>query len=93
MRVRRSPGFNAAVIAAIIAFFAIAGMIVWTMWSTEAASAADPGPADLSSLWGVAIIGGPVLLVGALIATKLLTRRTTRRRDPRTPSDDLPRGV
>jgi hypothetical protein len=50
MRVRRSPGFNAAVIAAIIAFFAIAGMIVWNMWSTEAVSAADLGPADLSGL-------------------------------------------
>jgi hypothetical protein len=48
---------------------------------------------NLSILWGAVIIGGPILLVSALIWAKLRTGPKTRRDDPNTPSDDPAKGM
>lgn len=48
---------------------------------------------NLSPLWAMMIIGGPILLFAALMWAKLRTGAKTRRDDPRTPSDDPAKGM
>ena len=44
-------------------------------------------------IWGVVIIGGPILLFVALMFAKLRNAPKTRRDDPDTPSDDPSKGM
>ena len=48
---------------------------------------------NLSALWGLVIIGWPIILVSALIWAKVRTGAMTRREDPHTPSDDPSKGM
>jgi hypothetical protein len=44
-------------------------------------------------LWGLVIVGGPLLLLGALIFAKVQSGRRAKDIDPGTPSDDPSRGM
>ncbi len=48
---------------------------------------------DVTVLWGLAIIGGPLVLVAALVWAKLRTGPKDRRDDPGTPADDPSKGM
>ncbi|CAN5306023.1 hypothetical protein BH10PSE1_BH10PSE1_13490 [soil metagenome] len=48
---------------------------------------------NLSGLWGIVIIGGPLVLVAALAWAKFRTGPKTRDDDPATPSDDPSKGM
>lgn len=48
---------------------------------------------DVIWLWGLVIIGGPVVLLAALIWAKVRSVPQTRRLDPDTPSDDPSKGM
>lgn len=48
---------------------------------------------NFSSLWGIVIIGGPILLFAVLMWAKMRTGPKTRRDDPLTPSDDPAKGM
>ena len=48
---------------------------------------------NISWLWGVVIIGGPVLLAGAIAWAKLRSAPKTQADDPDTPADDASKGM
>lgn len=89
---RRSPAFNTLVIGGIITIFALAGVVIWNWWTAEAVSAADAGPPDPTLLWALVVIGGPLVLLVALIIARVRSGRAAKQDDPRTPSDDPARG-
>jgi hypothetical protein len=43
--------------------------------------------------WGVAIIGGPILLGAVLVWGMMRSRKASDRADPNTPSDDPSKGM
>jgi hypothetical protein len=49
--------------------------------------------ADISALWLMAVVGGPVVLAAALAWAWLRSARQDRRLDPHTPSDDPSQGM
>lgn len=48
---------------------------------------------ELSWIWGVIIIGGPLALLAALIWVKFQTAKPTQAEDPDTASDDPSKGM
>jgi hypothetical protein len=48
---------------------------------------------SMTWLWVLVVVGGPILLIGALIWAKLRTALKTARDDPATPSDDPSKGM
>lgn len=48
---------------------------------------------NLSWIWAAVVVGGPVILLAALVWAKLRTRSKTRDEDPDTPSDDPSKGM
>lgn len=90
---RRTPLFNTLLILGIVAVFVIAGVIIWNVWSADAVTAADGGGPDTSILYAAIVIGGPLMLLVALVIAKLRSRKVTKAQDPRTPADDPGRGM
>lgn len=48
---------------------------------------------DVTAIWGFAIIGGPLLLVAALVWAKVRTGSKNRQDDLGTPPDDPSKGM
>lgn len=90
---RRSPTVNTLVVLAILAVMLIGGAAVWNWWTVEAASAADRGPPDPTPIWAFAVIGGPVLLIAALVFARMRSGKAARQDDPGGDPDDPSRGL
>jgi len=43
--------------------------------------------------WGIVIVGGPLLLLIALVWAKMRSGKASREADPHTPSDDPSKGM
>ncbi|HEX8470366.1 MAG TPA: hypothetical protein VF633_04585 [Brevundimonas sp.] len=48
---------------------------------------------NMAWVWGVVIIGGPLILAGAIAWAKLHSVPKTRKDDPDTPADDPSKGM
>jgi len=48
---------------------------------------------DVTAIWGLVIIGGPLILVTALVWARLRTGSKNRQDDPGTPADDPSKGM
>jgi uncharacterized membrane protein len=90
--VTRSSKTNLLMVLGIIAFFVVVWSYAWVRWDTVAKAGGDAS-SDGSWLWGLVIVGGPALLLVAIIVNKLRTRGVSRAIDPTTPSDDPSKGI
>ena len=91
--VRRTARTNALLILGIAAAFVVLGVYLWMRWDAAALSGDAGGSSHAGALWGLVIIGGPVVLLGAVIWGKLHNRPASRDLDPATPSDDPSKGM
>lgn len=90
---RRSPATNTLVVLGIVAFLVILGAIIWFRWDAAAQAGEAASGSDNAAVWGLIVVGGPIMLVGAIIWAKLRNRGATKAMDPGTPSDDPSKGM
>ena len=91
--IRRSPAANTLVVLGVVVLLIVLGAVLWIRWDAAAMTADPAYGSDSAALWMLVVVGGPILLLAALIWSKFRTRAATRRADPETPSDDPSKGM
>jgi len=91
--IRRSPATNTLVVLGIVVVFVVIGSIIWIRWDSAARTADPAYGSDNAAVWMLVVVGGPILLLAAVIWTKIRTRAANRRADPETPPDDPSKGM
>lgn len=90
---RRSSAFNTVLILSMLIAFIVLGVWIWFDGSADAATPAHSGSSGAGWPWALAVIGGSILLAGALLVAKSRTRKADVSNAPQTPADDPSKGM